>query len=135
MRQYAGITLVTIGVASAMHLDWHLARPAHHHLSLGWSQHWLSAIPVFAAAAFYVVRAWPGRLVWASGVIIGMAAFLAQVVEPLEEIVVDGASFEWAFGTERLAAFALFTSVGIALHVAALALLRRPGSDRIRAAR
>jgi hypothetical protein len=52
MRQYAGITLVMPDIASAMHVDWHLARPAHHHLSLGWSHPWLSAVPVFAAAAW-----------------------------------------------------------------------------------
>jgi len=83
MRRYRSFALVTLGVASAMHTDWHLARPAHHQLSLGLAQHWLSAIPVFALTAWYVCRAWPHRIAGASAAIIGGAALVAQVVEPL----------------------------------------------------
>jgi hypothetical protein len=113
MGRTAGVILVIVALASAMHVDWHFARPTHHRLSLGWSQHWLIAIPVFALVGWYVCRVWRRHLVSASMAIVGIAAFLAQVVEPLEEMLVDNAPVEWAFGAERLAAFATFTGVGI----------------------
>lgn len=127
MRRYVGISLVTISVATAMHLDWHLARPEHHRLSLGWSYHWLAAVPVFVLTGWYIYRAWPTRPLAASVGLIGVAAFLAQVVEPLEELLVDKAPVVWAFGAPRLTAFVAFTLVGTVVHAATLALLRARG--------
>ena len=69
-------SLVTLGLATAMHLDWHVARPAVHHLSLGWRWHWLLAVPVFAVLAWYVRRAWPDRPFGPSAVILIVAIFL-----------------------------------------------------------
>jgi hypothetical protein len=120
-----GATLVTIALASLMHLDWHFARPVHHQLSLGLSQHWLLAIPVFALLAWYVSRVWSVRPFFAGIVIIGIAAFLAQVAEPLEEMFVGDATLEWAFGAPRLIAFAAFTGVGIVVFSATLMVLRQ----------
>jgi hypothetical protein len=125
VKRYRGIVLVTLGVASAMHLDWHFARPAHHQLSLGLAQHWLSAIPVFVFTGWYVCRYWPARVLQASAAIIAGAAVLGQVIEPLYEFLIDGASFEWAFGAPRQAAFASFTAVGIVTHAVTVLLLRR----------
>jgi hypothetical protein len=124
LKRYNGFVLVIVAVASAMHLDWHFARPAHHQLSLGLAQHWLFAIPVFAFTGWYVSRFWPAQIVQASAVIIGGAAVVAQVIEPLYELI-DGATFEWAFGAPRQIAFASFTSVGILTHAATVLLLRR----------
>ena len=121
----AGAVLVVLGLATAMHLDWHFARPAHHRLSLGWSQHWLIAIPAFALVAWYVCSAWKRQIVSASVAIIATAAFFAQVVEPLEELLVDGATFDWTFGPQRLAAFFTFTGVGIIAHIATVTALQR----------
>ncbi len=120
----AGAIFVILGLTSAMHLDWHFARPAHHRLSLGWSQHWLIAVPVFALVGWYVCRVWRHRIISASIAIVGIAAFLAQVVEPLAEMLVDNASFEWAFGAPRLTAFATFTGIGIMVLAVTLLLLR-----------
>ena len=125
LKRSNGIVLVIACVASTMHLDWHVARPEHHRLSLGLAQHWLLAIPVFAFTGWYVCRFWPAHIVPASAVIIGGAAMLAQVIEPLYELLIDGASFEWAFGAPRQTAFASFTSVGILTHAATVLLLRR----------
>ena len=132
-RPYRGGALVALGVASAIHLDWHFARPAHHQLSLGFEQHWLFAIPIFLLTGWYVCRAWPHQEAKASAAIIGGAIVLAQVVEPLWELVIDGASFEWAFGAPRQTAFAAFTGVGIVVHMVTVLVLRRrpaagPGS-------
>jgi hypothetical protein len=121
--------LVTIGLAMAMHLDWHAARPAAHHLSLGWEWHWLLAMPVFALTAWYVLRAWPERALAASVTIFGVASILATVVEPAWEHW-TGATFEWAFGRTRLATFGAFLATGAITHAALawLALKRRARS-------
>ena len=116
--------LVTLGLATAMHLDWHAARPVVHHLSLGWRWHWLLAVPVFALTAWYVLRAWPGRSIGASLIIVGIASVLAAVVEPLWEYW-DGATAEWAFGALRLAAFGTFAAAGVLTHATILILARK----------
>jgi hypothetical protein len=125
MRRSLSFSLVTLGLATAMHLDWHMARPEHHHLSLGWSQHWLAAVPVFFLIAVYIYRVWPAHPLVASAALIGVAGFIAQVLEPLAELWVQKAPMEWAFGAPRIMAFAVFTVVGIVVHAATLAWLRR----------
>ena len=62
---------VVLGLTTAMHLDWHLARHGDR-LSLGWAYHWVLAIPVFALAAWRTVRCWPGRVLGAG--LAGIAA-------------------------------------------------------------
>ncbi len=114
--------LVVLGLAIAMHLDWHVARPGHH-LSLGWPAHWLLSIPVFALLAWYIHRAWPVHPLSPSVTMIGLAGFLAAVVEPAWEVW-TGAPIAWAFGAERLKAFALFVVAGAVTHVVILVLLR-----------
>jgi hypothetical protein len=116
--------LVSLALASAMHLDWHAARPAVHHLSLGWPWHWLLAVPAGALTAWYVTRAWPPRPVAASLGLLGIATVLAAVVEPAWEYWLDGASYEWAFGSSRLAALAMFVAVGTVTHVIVMIVAR-----------
>ncbi|HJU42392.1 MAG TPA: aminopeptidase [Vicinamibacterales bacterium] len=125
MRPASSMALAAVCVASAMHLDWHFARPAHHRLSLEWAQHWLFAIPVFMFTGWYVCRFWPARVWQASVAVIGAGAIIAQVIEPLYELLIDGASFEWAFGASRQAAFASFATVGIVTHALTVLFLRR----------
>ena len=117
--------LVSVALASAMHLDWHVARPAVHHLSLGWRWHWLLAVPVGALTAWYVTRAWSAHAVAASFGILGIASVLAAVVEPAWEYWVDGAAYEWAFGSSRLAAFATFLAAGTVTHAIVVIMARR----------
>ena len=124
MTRPVNTLLCVLGLATAMHLDWHLARPTIHEHSYGLSWHWVFAIPVFALNAWCVVRAWPSALLAASVVIIGGAGVLAAVVEPAWELS-TGASVEWAFGPARLGAFAAFLAVGIVTHIGVLALLGR----------
>jgi len=100
-------------LAVAIHVDWHMARPAHDSLSLGWRYHWLFAIPVFAVAGWYAVRRWPAEPLRPAALSIALAAFLGQVVEPFGEIVFAGQSAEGAFGAQRLAAFLLFMAFGV----------------------
>jgi hypothetical protein len=126
-RRSVGDALVTLALASAMHVDWHVARPPVHHLSLGWRWHWLLAVPVFALTAWYVASAWPTR-VWGKSLAILLAAsIVAGVLEPAWEYWIDGATFEWAFGALRLTPFFAFLAVGLVTHaiVLAVALRRR----------
>jgi hypothetical protein len=123
--------LVILGLATAMHVDWHAARPVVHHLSLGWRLHWLLAVPVCALTAWFVVRAWPEDVPRASLTIFGIATILAAGVEPAWEYWVEGASFEWAFGRVRLAAFAAFLAAGVLTHAALVILAKlRLGTDK-----
>jgi hypothetical protein len=123
-RQRWNTVLVTIALATAMHLDWHAARPAMHHLSLGWRFHWLLAVPAFALTAWFVRQTAPRRLVAASVGIIGVASVLAGIVEPAWEYWIDGATFEWTFGLMRLVPFVAFLAVGIATHIGVLVVAR-----------
>ena len=117
--------LVSLALASAMHLDWHAARPVVHHLSLGWQWHWLLAVPVGALTAWYVARVWPTRLVATSLGILAIASVLAAAVEPAWEYWVDGASYEWAFGSSRLAAFVMFVAAGTVTHAIVVIMATR----------
>jgi hypothetical protein len=119
------LAMVTILLAIVMHLDWHAARPAVHHLSLGWRWHWLLAVPTFALTAWYVKRSWPDRLFDASLTIILTASLLAAIVEPAWEYWIDGASFNWAFGPLRIGAFAAFLLTGIVTQTGVLLLTRK----------
>ena len=123
--------LAVLGLATAMHVDWHLARPAVHHLSFGLSWHWLFALPVFALTALYVRRVAPDPSVVVSIWLIGVAAIIAAVIEPMYEYYVGGATVEWAFGRTRLVAFAQFTAVGVVTHALVLALTRPRHVDAV----
>jgi hypothetical protein len=119
--------LVVFAVALATHLDWHAARPTVHHLSLGLPWHWLLAVPLFALTAWYVARAWPARRLAGSVAILGLGIFVGAVVEPAWEYWIDGAEFEWAFGTVRNTAALQFTAAGLVSYVAALLVLGHGG--------
>ena len=125
LNRNASATLVILGLATAIHLDWHVARPTVHHLSLGLPAHWLLAIPVFGLVAWYVVRAWPSKVLDASVGILGSAIILGGVLEPAWEYFLGGASFEWAFGRTRTTMLVAFVAMGLVAFVAAIAFLRR----------
>ena len=125
LNRNASATLVILGLATAIHLDWHVARPTVHHLSLGLPAHWLLAIPVFGLVAWYVVRAWPSKVLAASVGILGSAIILGGVLEPAWEYFLGGASFEWAFGRTRTTMLVAFVAMGLVAFVAAIAFLRR----------
>ena len=123
----AGVSLL---LAAAIHTDWHFARPEHHRLSLGLAWHWLLAVPVFALVAWYVARAWAGRLLRASLWIVGSAAVVAGVIEPAFEYFVGGAPYDWAFGPARTLALLSFVGTGVLAYVVVLlAVSRRRPSE------
>jgi len=117
--------LVSLALATAIHLDWHVARPTSHHLSLGLPWQWLLAIPVFGLVAWYVARAWPNSVPSASVGIVGGAILLGGVIEPAWEYFLGDATFEWAFGRQRTTILVTFVGMGLVAYVAVLALMQR----------
>lgn len=126
MRRAPVSLLLVLGLAVAVHADWHLARPAHvhHRLSFGWPYHWLTAVPIFAAAAWIVGRRWPHRLAAASALNLGLALLAAQVLEPLAEQVVYFHRVALGIEPRRWAVFLLFVGTGLLAYACTLVLLR-----------
>jgi CubicO group peptidase (beta-lactamase class C family) len=127
-RRNLSAAAVAFGLAAAIHTDWHFARPSHHQLSLGLPWHWVFAIPVFALVAWYVARAWPDRILFASLLIVGGAIIGAGILEPAYEYVVDRAPMEWVFGRERNTALAAFCGMGLLAYLLVLAAFRSAGA-------
>ena len=119
--------LVSVALATAIHLDWHAARPTTHHLSLGLPWHWLLAIPAFGLVAWYVARAWPSAVLRASVGIVGFGILLGGVLEPAWEYCFGDATFEWAFGRQRTTMLVTFVGMGFVAYLAVLALMKRRG--------
>jgi hypothetical protein len=122
-----GASIAVLLLASAIHTDWHFARPAHHRLSLDLSWHWLLAVPVFALAAVYVAKKDPPRLLTVSVLLIGLATLIGAVLEPAYEYFLGGATWDWAFGPERTWSAIAFVMTGIAAYAITLLLLVRRG--------
>ncbi|MEP6691864.1 MAG: hypothetical protein ABJD07_11970 [Gemmatimonadaceae bacterium] len=127
LRQRLSIPLV-LALAIAFHTDWHIARSSEHHrMSFSWGQHWLLAIPIFAAAALYLAgrrHGDPGR----DGALnIGLAIVLAQLAEPFAEVAYYHHAMGLWIEPARWTAFAIYACVGLSSYAAAAWLLaRRP---------
>jgi hypothetical protein len=125
MRRLLFAVLV-LALAVAVHVDWHLARPAYHHrrLSLGWDQHWLFAALAFAAVGWVVARAWPDRP-WRPGAwIAALALVLAQGVEPASEVALSFHRLGYPNEPGRWAAFFVCVAGGLPAYGLALWLCR-----------
>lgn len=107
-------------LASAIHVDWHLARPAHHRLSLEWPYHWLATALVFAATGWMIARFWPA-IRWRMGAIVFIAAVvLAQGIEPVLEMVFYMGRFSYPDEPLRWAAFGRAIAASTPAFVATL---------------
>lgn len=124
----ARLVLVSIALAVAFHVDWHLA-PAHHgRLSFDWKLHWLTAIPVFALLAWYLVRKWSDQIAGAFVTVIVIAIVLEQGLEPLVALVLYGERLSNAFTDARIDALFAFLVTGIVTALLVIQLLpKRPG--------
>jgi FtsH-binding integral membrane protein len=120
-----GASIAVLLLATAIHADWHFARPAHHRLSLDLSWHWLLAIPVFALAAVYVAKKNPPRPLAVSVLLIGLATLIGAVVEPAYEYFLGGATWDWAFGPQRTWAALAFVTTGVVAYAITLLLMKR----------
>ena len=132
MRRLRYSALVLI-LASAVHVDWHLARPAHHRLSLAWPHHWIFAAAVFAAVGWLIARWWPETPGRAAAGIVGLALILAQVVEPVLEIAFYEHRVGYPSDPGRWAAFGVCIAAGLPALLATLILCRpRMGNPSVR---
>lgn len=116
--------LLTLILAAVIHVDWHVARPAHHRLSLGWSQHWIFAASAFAIVGWLVARLWPEQT-WRVGAwLAALAIVIAQGLEPMLEV----AGYQHRFGfpdePERWVVFAICQAAGLPAYAATLWLCR-----------
>ena len=128
MRPLKPTMILSLVLAIVLHVDWHLARPEHHRLSLGWPHHWIATAVVFALVGCLIARRWPEHR-WRMGlVVVALAVVLAQLVEPLLEVLAYEGRFGYDVEPERWAAF--WRAIGAGVPALALGLLcaRRPRS-------
>lgn len=104
---------VVLLLATIVHLDWHIARPTHHRLSLGWPHHWLIAVVAFAVAGLYIARRWPHTPWRAAAWNVGLALIIGQVVEPVLEAAYYRHQLAFPVGQERWVAFGAFVAAGL----------------------
>lgn len=99
------MVILSLALMAMLHLDWHLARPAHHRLSLDWSYHWIATALVFGFAGYDIARRWP-RIKRKVGAIVFLAAvILAQFVEPVLEVAFYERRLGYSESPERWAVF------------------------------
>ena len=125
MRRVLFASLV-LALAAAVHVDWHLARPAHHRLSLAWPQHWLFAAAAFAAVGWAIARGWPEAPARAAACVVTLAVLLAQGVEPVLEVALYRHRLGYPAEPGRWAAFGLCVAAGLPALAVALWLCRPP---------
>lgn len=93
--------LLVLILAALIHVDWHFARPLHHRLSLDWSTHWIFCIAIFAAAGWFIARRWSNAPWKAAAWNVGLALFIAQVIEPLLEVAYYDRQLAYDLDPER----------------------------------
>ena len=117
--------LLSVMLAAVLHLDWHLARPAHHPFSLEWSGHWLATAGLFAITGCIIAQVWPHAR-WRLGAAVFLAAvILAQVVEPVLEVLFYEGRLGYAGEPARWAAFGRAMAAATPAYWAALWLCVR----------
>jgi len=125
MRRLASAALV-LALATVVHVDWHLARPALHHrrLSFGWDGHWAFAALAFGLVGWLVARTWPEQP-WRPGAwIAALALLLAQGVEPMSEIALYVHRLGYPDEPGRWAAFFVCIAAGLPAYALAIWLCR-----------
>lgn len=121
-----GIVALSLLLAAGIHVDWHLARPQHHRLSLGWSEHWLFAGALFAVIGWVIARRWPAERWQLGGWVLVSALLLAQLVEPLLEVAFYQHRLGYPHEPERWRVFWVCLATGLPAYAAALWLCAPP---------
>lgn len=117
--------LTALWIGGLIHVDWHLGRPGHSHLSLGLPYHWLLAAVAFAPLPWLVVRRWPDSLTRASVIVLALGVFLGQGLEPLGEVVQYDIGLEPFTDAVRWRVFAEFLTAGLVAYVISAGVARR----------
>lgn len=123
MRRFL-FTVLVLALALVVHVDWHVARPTHHRLSLGWDQHWLFAAIAFGVLGWIVARVWPAQAWRIGGLIAAFGIILAQVIEPIAEVVLDAHRLGYPEEPARWTAFWACLAAGLPAYGMALWLCR-----------
>jgi hypothetical protein len=116
------IWLSALWIGALIHVDWHLGRPGHDHLSFGLPHHWLLAVLTFAPLPWLLVRRWPTSVISASLAVIALGVLLGQGLEPLSEVVLFQAGAEPFTNPVRWRVFGEFMAAGIVTYLASAAL-------------
>jgi hypothetical protein len=119
------VWLAAIWIAVLIHLDWHLGRPAHGHLSFGLPYHWILAIVTLGPLPWLLIRRWPTALLQASVVVLGLGVALGQVLEPLGEVMLYRVGAEPLTNPVRWRVFAEFMAAGILVYIASAVRARK----------
>lgn len=117
--------LLALLVATAIHVDWHFARPAHHRLSLDWSSHWLFAVPIGALVGLLVARGFALAPYRAAAAILLLGIVIGHGVEPLLEAVLYHQRIGYSVDAQRWAAFLSFTAVASASVFLTIGMVRK----------
>lgn len=117
--------LAALWIGVAIHVDWHLGRPGHSHLSFGLSYHWLLAICTFVPLPWILIRRWPTSLAHVSILIIGLGVALGQGLEPLGEVIYFNVGAEPFTNPVRWRVFGEFMAAGILAYFASAAVAGR----------
>ena len=118
MRPLVSIPVI-VALATLVHVDWHVARPTHHRLSLGWDLHWSLCAAGFAFAGWYLSRRFP-RAPWhAAALNAALALLLGQIVEPILEAALYDGRLAFEVEPERWLAFGqCLAAAGLAMAAA-----------------
>jgi hypothetical protein len=113
---------LVVALAAVVHIDWHVGRPVHIGHALGWSLHWIIAIPTFAL----ITQAILARANWPTlASIILQGLFVGQIIEPIGEMLAYGEPWSAVMSAERWRIFFEFAAAGIAASCVTLTLVRR----------
>jgi hypothetical protein len=112
-----------LALAVVIHLDWHLGRPGHDHLSFGLPWHWFLAIPTFVLVAWVAHRKWPGDAFRAAVRMTLWGLVVGQGLEPLGEMLLWPGSEPFA-DMRRWRVFAEFIAAGLPTLVLSLLWFR-----------
>jgi hypothetical protein len=122
----AAPALLALLLAVGIHVDWHLARPLHHRLSLEWPHHWIFAALLFAGVAWLVALRWPPpERARASVTVLVAGLVLAQLVEPMLTVAFYDRRLAYEIEPERWAVFFECLAAGLPAYALVLWCLRR----------
>jgi hypothetical protein len=119
------VWLSALWIGVLIHVDWHLGRPGHNHLSFGLAYHWLLGVITFAPIPWLLARRWPSVLKRASLVVIMLGVLLGQGVEPLGEVIHFHVGAEPFTNHFRWQVFAEFMTAGLLTYIVSASLALR----------
>lgn len=99
------MVVLSLVLATVLHIDWHVARPAHHRLSLEWPFHWVITALAFAVAGWWIGRQQTPAKWRIASIVFVVAVVLAQGVEPFMEVLIYQGRLGYPDDTGRWAAF------------------------------